>query len=299
MPTRALARRAASLAATAVLALPVLSSLAVGCNDESFNEAVAATAAVRARTRGLKGLGGTRPKGVPPNVERLQPADGYIDVPPSDGQECDVCADGISNCGGPCGGGSSTETTACGGHGQCDCEYGGYQLVGYCGSRPSSEVCSFCPPNSRMADPCGDKCVVDDPTSSPSPDSWLCPDRAPIDCGNGRCCQLETSVCCPGTTMCGNTHKACASLSSEESSRGPGTTSGGGGGCSTSCADVGATPSSLRPGGCCSGGGCMSTCADSCGNAWYEAGGRVFGPCSGADTGCLTNAATAASMNCR
>lgn len=288
------------IALSAIASLFVLSPVVSGCNDERQSESVAAQAAFRVKTHGLIGLRGTVPKHFSFSGH-LTPAndkdgDGYIDVPEPDGQECDTCSNGINSCGGPCGGGSSTNTTTCGGRGQCDCSYGGYNLVGYCGGRAGSEVCSFCPSGTHMADPCGTKCIADDATSSA--DSWVCPDHAPVDCNNGRCCPTETRICCPGSTMCGNSIDACASLSESASSGGSGSGSGGGG-CAASCGAAGSTRSSLRSTGCCITGPCLDTCADGCGNAWYEASGRVFGPCSGADTSCLRSAATAAYSSCQ
>jgi hypothetical protein len=58
------------------------------------------------------------------------------------------------------------------------------------------------------------------------------------------------------------------------------------------CAALGRA-STLRTGCCTLPQAGLSSCADGCGNAWYECGGRVFGPCPPGDTACVMRAAEA------
>ena len=97
---------------------------------------------------------------------------------------------------------------------------------------------------------------------------------------------------------------------------GTGGGSGGGGGGSNvgcgppsfggGCSSLGSSFTAARLGnGCCSWstcerGGQLGSCSDGCSNGWYEAQGRIFGPCnvSGGANSCLQNAASAAINAC-
>jgi hypothetical protein len=131
--------------------------------------------------------GGTGTRSLPP----IQTSD----VRPTGGQQCDVCINGVSNCGGPCGGGGGGEAT-CGSPGECDCSLGGYALIGYCGSRPPSSVCTFCPPGTKLSDPCGTQCEILDGYASkvPPPDGKVCPSDYPVTCGSTACCPQHHAV---------------------------------------------------------------------------------------------------------
>ena len=67
--------------------------------------------------------------------------------------------------------------------------------------------------------------------------------------------------------------------------------SGSGGGC------ISPTVSDTIRSGCCTTGVCPNACADANGNAWYEVGSQVFGPCP-SNSSCLTAAATSAVKAC-
>lgn len=226
-------------------------------------------------------------------------------VKPAGGQECDMCINGVSNCGGPCGGGgggaSEDPGTSsgggyggdCGSPGQCSCSVGGYGLIGFCASRPPSAVCTYCPPGTTLADPCGTKCTVREEDKAPKPEGNHCPEDYPVACGTKSCCPSSHAVCCRNTAYCGSSSSACDDVDFTSGSSGGG---GGGGGCSWTC-PAGLRQASLRT-GCCSG-TCPASCADACGNAWYEARGQLFGPCSAQNTGCMQNAAQGAVNACR
>lgn len=235
-----------------------------------------------------------------------------IGVKPATGQECDMCINGISNCGGPCGGGGGGDYTDdpgmssggsggdCGAPGQCACSVGNYGLVGFCGSRPPSAVCTYCPPGTTLADPCGTKCTVEEEDKAPQPEGKHCPEDYPVACGSSACCPSSHSVCCSNTAYCGNSRSACDDVDKPTSTSG-GSSGGGGGGGGGSCAW--ACPSGLRKAslrtGCCSVGSCPSSCSDTCGYGWYEANGSLFGPCTVKNTSCMQNAARAALNACR
>lgn len=89
---------------------------------------------------------------------------------------------------------------------------------------------------------------------------------------------------------------------------------GGGGGSSNvgcgppsfgGCSALGSGITNARLGnGCCSystceRGGDLGSCTDGCGAGWYEAQGRIFGPCETATGTCIQNAATAAVNACK
>lgn len=212
---------------------------------------------------------------------------------------CDVLR-GVDNCGKPCSGHSGGYAeTACGSPGQCECSSGNYYLVGRCPSRAPLE-CTFCPPGTSLGDPCGDKCMVDNEYEAPSPDGTACPNDYPVTCGGGSCCPNSHSVCCADSIMCGNTYAACANSGSSSGGSGSGSGGGSGGSCAdfaNRCSSMGSYNASLRA-GCCNDNGCVRSCVDGCGSAWYEADGRMFGPCSGQDSGCLERAAEQAVSFC-
>lgn len=242
------------------------------------------------------GASGTGGKNVVPIVTGVKPAGG---------QECDMCINGVSNCGGPCGGGgggvdedpgSNVGGGSCGSPGQCACSVGNYGLIGFCASAAPSAVCTYCPPGTSLADPCGTKCKVDDEEKGPKPEGTHCPDDYPVACGNKSCCPSSHSFCCGNTAFCGTSSTACKDVDAPPPSSGGGSSSGGGG-CSWSCPG-GFRKASLRT-GCCSVGACPDSCSDACGNGWYEARGSLFGPCSVQNTSCMQNAARGALNACR
>ena len=200
--------------------------------------------------------------------------DGLIST--ADGQECDVCANCVSNCGKPCCGPEPAPAGGgCGSPGQCACSVGGSSLVGYCASRPPSSVCTYCPPGTRSQDPCGQYCEVIDKDRAPPPTSKQCPKSHPVACGSASCCPRSHPACC-GNGRCGATAADCedeapwyarqksGSSSSGGSSSG-GSSSGGGLVCSAQAAPNGCT---LRF--------CTNTSASSC---HYEVNGARV-PCA-------------------
>jgi hypothetical protein len=214
--------------------------------------------------------------------------------PDPGGQACDQCINGVSNCGGPCGGGGDPGAGGtCGDPGQCACSVGGYGLIGFCGSRPPSAVCTYCPPGTTLSDPCGDKCDVIDQDKAPTPQGTHCPETFPVACGSKSCCPNSHPVCCPNSSYCGNSASACQDAPDIGGSSG----GGGGGGCGWSC------PAQFRSAstrtGCCSVGSCPDACSDACGNGWYEAKGGQYGPCNAQNTSCMQSAAQAAVNACR
>src|SRR5688572_6583968 len=167
------------------------------------------------------------------------------------------------------------ENDSCGdSSGQCPCDLGTYLYCGRCPSAPSSRECVYCPGGSLCSsDPCNPTCLEE-------PEPRRCPASAPIDCGNGSCCQSSHPVCCPGGHFCGETTGACNSAGTAPNP--------GGGSCSLSaaeCSQIGDSASRMRSGGCCiytqtcNGGAILDSCSDACGNGWYELDGRVYGPC--------------------
>lgn len=69
------------------------------------------------------------------------------------------------------------------------------------------------------------------------------------------------------------------------------------------CAAIGLVDATLRPGCCdtltpCSNAGTLSSCSDSCGYAWYELDGHLYGPCAPGDAACPMMQAQAAANDC-
>lgn len=216
---------------------------------------------------------------------------------------CDQCINGVSNCGGPCGGTPDPEafpppSGTCGNPGQCPCSLGGSGLVGFCGSRPPSSVCTYCPPGTQLLDPCGTKCTVVDPDDDRS-DGKHCPETHPVTCGSSSCCPTSHSMCCANKAYCGTSVEACLDVD-QLGNAGSSGGGGGGGACTLTTCPAGLKRASLRTSGCCStAGSCVQSCADGCGQSWYEARGRLFGPCATGNTSCMQSIAQSAVNACR
>ena len=219
--------------------------------------------------------------------------------------QCDVCVNGRDNCGQPCGSGTGGGAGggSCGSPGECPCSLGDSALVGYCPSRPSNAVCTYCPPGTTSEGPCSSRCVVDQDVRPPPSAVSICPAGYPVDC-NGSCCPSDHGACCANKNYCGSDYSACQAVDEGTSSSSSSSSGGGGGGSGGSCAPTACQSSLSRASlkaGCCTvvGGGCLASCADACGVTWYEARGRIYGTCAAGDQACLQQAASGAIAACQ
>ncbi len=212
------------------------------------------------------------------NTEPQQSYVNYAD------QACDTIVNGIPPEGCPGNAGSPGQDPT-----QYNCPVGTAADPNFCGVCSTTMQCEYCPSGYNCpSDPCGSHCVP----------AATCPAGYPVDCNNGYCCPGDHPVCCGDGTTCGTDDSACGS-----SGGGGGGGGGGGLGCGTppqGCGALGAGyyTSQLGDGCCVSNGDCSASCGDDCGTAWYEANGRVYGPCNVQDQSCMQSAAAAAIAAC-
>ena len=279
---------------TTFMGLTITVASALGCSTAS-NDTVSAVY----KTAFVKATAGPRnPGGKPLSTASAGAWSGGLKLAD---YQCDVCINGVDNCGQPCGG-STPDATKCGDPGACPCSSGQSTLIGYCGSRAPDAVCTYCPPLTTLDDPCGTLCKLDENARKPPDVVEVCGGNYPVTC-SGSCCPSSHSACCRNNAYCGASSDDCKAVDGDAPSGGSsgGTSSSGSSG--KSCGvPAGGCASNLTLGklkaGCCAVSGCLGSCSDGC-QSWYEARGSLFGPCAVSDQACIRTAATGAVNACQ
>ena len=99
--------------------------------------------------------------------------------------------------------------TACGGAGQCACDYQGDSSILLCPQCPQTPTsCNYCQSDQWCnPDPCSEDYVVG--LGCFTRTTLPCPDGYAHDCKDGYCCPSEYPVCCAGGTGCGEIGSDC------------------------------------------------------------------------------------------